>query len=277
MIKKFCAIATIVQLAACGNPVIDINGNYIGNGSGGGTDGALAGVPQELSSDLGAVEYDPVNETLKVTLLPFDGSPQEASYIRVDAEDIDGFQAYELQENRSSRKYTGLFQARNHSSAGAVATNFDLENQFGGATYSRDTEYSAPTSGIATYRGTYAGVQTTTNTATGVGPNRVSGDVLLNVDFNQARVEGEVVNMQVVDGGAALQDVTMVQTAVDSGVFYGEVRGPGGNGNYGGNLAGPNADEAAGVLVFDRPGDIQEYGAFVLPQTCISSPAINCP
>ena len=276
MIKKFFAIAGLFQLAACGSPVTDLNGNYVGPALGGGTPGAIAGVPAELSVDLGAVEYDSVNETLKVTLLPFDGSPVETSYIRDATRDVGGFQAYELQENQFSRKYTALFKDGNFASAGVVATNYNLGNEFGGATYGRPSGYTAPTIGIATYTGTYAGVQTTTNTVTGTGPNRVSGDVLLNVDFNDARVEGEVTNMQIVDGGASLQDLTMVQTAVDGGSFFGEVRILEITvGDYGGNLAGPNADEAAGALVFDRSG-IREYGAFVLPQLCISAPGTNC-
>lgn len=279
--QKSIFLALLLPLAACAGS----GANPVTGGDGDETT-STSGIPETLSVNLESATFDPDAQTLTITLPPFDGSPGDAEYTRQAALDTGGFQAYDLQENGSSRRYVALFKAGTYTQAGAVATNYALANQFGGTTYGRLDVYGAPTQGIATYEGSYAAVLTTANVDTGEGPNRVTGEVLLNVDFNQSLIEGEVTNRELIDNAgatvAAMDSVVLRQTAVESGTFFGDVVTAAADdlGDYGGTLGGPNAEEVAGVLVFVPDGSdasVTEYGAFVAPQTCISSPGTPCP
>ena len=242
-------------------------------------DSEVVVTPAALSDDLGQVIYDSGAGTLQVSMLPFDGSPQLASYMRDAGLDISGYQAYELEENSNSRKYYALFKTLDHVTAGSVATDVDFNTYFGGSAFQVLTAPTLPGSGIATYQAPYAGLWAVTNTNEGDGPTRVTGDALLNIDFNDLVVEGNVQNRQT-EGGANLPEITLFFTALDGTTFIGQVKDTlsgDTTGVYGGAIGGSNAAEVATVLVFEPiPDTPNEYGSFVADLGCISSPGAPC-
>lgn len=278
MESKYILVAAMLSVAACGN------GGGSSNSGSGGTSTSSSDVPASLAGNLESAEFDQTNETLTITLPPFDGSPGTADYNRNAALDVGSFQAYDLEENQSSRRYIAMFKSGNHVKVGAVGTEYYLANQYGGTIYGRVGVYDTPSEGVATYEGDYAAVLTVPQANPGDGPSRVSGDAQLIVDFNQALVEGQVTGRTIVDDGTSLDDVVLRATALENGAFFGDVTNAAAKdlGDYGGVIGGPNAEEVGAVLVF-TPDDLgtdpanTEYGAFVGDQTCITSPGVTCP
>ncbi len=262
-------------------------------------------MPADLAGNLSSAVYNAGAGTLTVTMLPFDGSPSGAAYNRQSTLDVGSYQAFDLQENGASRRYLALFQQNGNVWAGAVATEYRFANKYGGTIYGRADVYSGPTTGIASYQGSYAAVLTVpiNSSGTPAGPIRIAGTATLNVDFNQQLVEGQVTNRHVVDSAnlagqsatlAALSggmaNVELKSGGLSSGTFHGDVTDPGGNklGTYGGVVAAGSASApgsaVAGVLVFTptdagQTPNYTEYGAMVLPLKCYSTAgsSTTCP
>lgn len=297
----------VLALAACGGNPLNNGGPGSGSSSGGTTGGGTTTVPAELAVNLSSAVYDSTNGTLIVTLPPFDGSPVAAAYQRNASLDIGSYKAFDLEENAAARRYIALFQTAGDVTAGAVATEYRYANQYGGTTYGRADVYTGPTTGIASYQGTYAAVLTvpiddTDPNPSVRGPIRVTGAARLNVDFNQQLVEGNITGRKIVDDPATLiglastaygtngtlSDVELQQTALSSGTYNGNVTTPGGNklGTYGGVVGAGTASapgaNVAGVVVFTPTEfgsnkNYTEYGALVLPLSCYSTAGHPCP
>lgn len=301
MIKHwtFLLLSTAV-LASCGGgsgaPVAGGGSGFLGGGGGGTVDpgdgdggivpvdpsedpGEILVVPATLTDDLGASIYDASAETLQVSLLPFDGSPVIAEYARSAGLDISGYQAYVLEENSSARRYYALFKELDHVNAGAVGTDVDFNTYFGGTTFNVLTAATIPGEGIATYQAPYAGLWSVTNGNEGDGPTRVTGVGMINIDFNDNVVEGEI-RARVTEDGDAMPQMTLFFTELEGSTFIGKVKdtlSADTRGVYGGALGGPNAAEVAVVMVFEPIADTpNEYGSFVADQTCISSAGSPC-
>ena len=275
-------LGATLLLAACGGTSItglsgdtDDTGGVVGGGGGddGGTtnDGTISA---ELTRDLSVAIYDADGDTLLITLPPFDGSPVAASYIRDATLDVSEFEAFKLEENDKARLYYALFKEGTSTVVGVVATDLDFATYFGGTTYSLTQGGTLPTVGIATYEGGYAGLQTVTN-GSGDGPTIVSGSALVNVDFNQSKIEGKVYDTDDVER------FVLFITDVEGGEFFGDIAdgadgvyGPA-DGVYGGIIGGTDGSELAATMVFTQDG-IEEFGAFIAPQTCISGAGSPC-
>ena len=67
-------------------------------------------VPAVLAQNLDAAVFDPVAQTLTISLTSLDGSPVSAAYNRDTSLDVPGFQAYSIQENTTQRKFVALFR-----------------------------------------------------------------------------------------------------------------------------------------------------------------------
>ncbi|MBC7153277.1 MAG: hypothetical protein H5U19_01365 [Rhodobacteraceae bacterium] len=250
-------------------------------------------VPAVLAQNLDAAVFDPVAQTLTISLTSLDGSPVSAAYNRDTSLDVPGFQAYSIQENTTQRKFVALFResASGNSQAGVVADGGQFVNTFGGGTFARFNSATAtlPTTGLASYTGEYAGVLNTGDALPGPGApfdpvqsHRVTGEVLLNADFNDMTVNGGIRNRQVVETGQVYDDVFLAVTGISAdGAFAGVAkRDPVATmGNYGGVFAGPNASEVAGVIVVNPvvgATDLVEHGAFVIP-ACVGGDPSPCP
>jgi hypothetical protein len=274
-------MTSILALAACGGASLP---NIGGAGDGGGGEGVTPTEEtldfSELTADLGSAIYDPVLETLTITLLPFDGSPIVAEYVRNTALDTAGFDGFSLEENSNARLYYAMFKAGESTFVGTVATDFDFENSFGGTTFDVTVAGNLPTGGIATYLGEYVGLTDATNLPDG--PTIINGDALINVDFNDGEIEGKLLADSTLfnDAGALLAydaDLlvareTLLITTLDGNEFLGDISG---GGTYGGVIGG-DGGELAATFVFDNEFGDKEFGALVAPQTCLSSPETPC-
>lgn len=240
-----------------------------------------------MARNLVSARYDPATQTLRVQLRALDASAMVATYSRAPALDVNGYQAFTMQESERQRKFLALFAAseRRTVSAGVVADAGQANRAFGGGTFSRIDVYSAPTSGLATYMGSYAGVITLTGPLDPAAPARTAGDVVLNADFTDGSVNGEITNRRIVHTGDALDPLALTVTGIaPNGSFLGEVEFLGqpirAIGSYAGLFGGREASDVAGVLVItpiDGEDAIFEHGVFVLPRCGTPGDSAACP
>ena len=282
--KTLGALLAAAALGAC------TAGSDVPGGPGGGGGGSTDGIPEALSKNLNAAVYNPRNQTLTVELQSLDASPFTATYTRNAALDVNGYEAYEVSETSRQRHFVALFKtsARGTVSAGVVADGGKNNRYFNGGIYSRVSLYTAPTSGLASYVGSYAGLISYNGGTTGVPPVRVSGKTEITADFSDSFIEGNVTNRKF-EGGALpgrppLEDIALTVTPIADGTFAGTVEFIGAPdqtiGDYGGTFGGNNASDVAGILVFDPisgNSGVHETGVFVLPRCGTAGDAPACP
>ena len=267
--KKIITLAGLALLTACSAP-------GSGGGGGGGGGGSTSDIPAVLSQNLESAVYNPAAQTLTIQLSSLDAPPLVANYTRNAALDVPGYEAYETQFSSEHRHFVALFasSARNTVIAGVAADGGQFVNYFGGGIYSQVSLFTRPSSGLAAYDGTYAGLLNT-GTITGPldpsAPFRTSGTIRVTADFNPGgSVTGGITNRIVVDTGAALEDVFLDASAIaNDGTFAGttEFGDLTPNGEYGGTFAGLAASDIAGLLVFNPVrgnSKLFEHGVFVL-------------
>jgi hypothetical protein len=135
---------------------------------------------------------------------------------------------------------------------------------------------TAPAAGVASYDGSYMAVYTNSDfvapgfEATG----HIIGDVTLDVDLANAKISGSVFNRENT-GGTEMNDITLSETDLSGGAFFGAASGggfklsgyTGGAVNYGGLIVGPDGAEIVGIVrgrhfgggpvnIFDEVGGI---------------------
>ena len=255
--------------------------------------GSTSAIPAVLSNNLSAATYDAGNQTLTVELSSLDASPFTATYQRNPAFDVAGngttldYEGYDVKETTLQRHFVALFarNPRQNLIAGAVSDGGQFNRFFNGATYAQVDVYSQPTSGLASYTGSYAGLVTNNGGIAGDPPIRTSGDVLLNADFTNLTVNGAITNRVDLDGfGLPLVDLALTVTPIASGgSFLGDVEYIGNPnqkaGDFGGIFGGLQASDVAGVLVFhpiNYDTKITETGVFILP-CVIPGSGVACP
>lgn len=319
-------------LMACGSsgtnpftPEVDTGtGGDTGNGNldttGGNTAEEIEEVRSAVVGDIGSLTFDPATQTLTVTGLTLDDTPLAATYRRRAALDRDGYLAFTAQDDPLDRHITAFVRQSDDGFArGAVASSGAVRNRiFGGAVFERSGTYSAPdvtaTTGLVSYTGSYVAVtnlSTTTGTDLlavnpGIDPDiapgqalTVSGDVLLQADFADSRIEGNIYDRVLTQTGTTLPSVVLIATGIsDSGTFEGTtIEYEAGDfpgqavigldiGDYAGILAGENATSVAGgvsLTEFDGPGNVilgleneTEYGVFVLDLCTAASADPTC-
>lgn len=313
MIRKFASLATVLALVACGggNPL-----NFGGTtpepeptdpGEIGGT-APITGiqVPGVIAQHLKTAAYTPGAPTMNIDLRTLDGTPLAATYQRATQYDVSGFEAYTVQETKSQRQFLALFKRGDAVQAGTVADGGQFVNYFGGATFSRLQPFSLPTATtppttgtnlepqptlLATYTGGYVGLLNWGEPVGGAGDEfapvrsyRVTGDVMMNADFNadNLSVNGGVRNRQIVDTGEALQTIFFEVTQITAdGAFSGLIKFDPTKvvGNYAGLFGGSGASEVAGATILNPiEGEAlaREHGAFVATKCAAGDPP-PCP
>ncbi len=293
--KRILGIAaglTALTLAACtgtGNPLTGTGGG--GGGTGGSTGGTI---PASLTGSLSGSTYNGNTQTLRISLTGLDSPNLVANMVRTPALDVvsaDGtttYRAFTIQETLVNRQYLALFASGNYVSAGAVATEVQFSQHFGGAAYTRIGLLVPTPSGTARYIGGYTGIINLAPNATTDRAARVAGNAFISANFNEGLVEGSITNRSVVDAtdatsflnAAVLNDVSLHVTDIADNEFFGDVMmGATDVGDYGGIFGGPNAEEVAGVMVFSPFNDptIMEYGVFVLPECASANASPSCP
>ena len=249
--------------------------------------GSTSNIPAVLSNNLSAATSEAGNQTLTVELSSLDASPFTATYTRNLAFDVPGYEGYDVKETNLQRHFVALFarNPRQNLIAGAVSDGGQFNRFFNGATYARVDVYTQPTSGLASYTGSYGGLVTNNGGVAGDPPIRTTGDVLLNADFTNNSVNGAITNRVDLDGfGLQLVDLALTVTPIASdGTFLGDVEYLGNPnqkaGDFGGIFGGLQASDVAGVLVFhpiNYDAKITETGVFILP--CVTpGSGVACP
>lgn len=279
-------------LSACSDGT---NGGFIGE------DGNLSDIPETLTKNVSAVSYNAAAETITLRMAGLDGGAIDLTYARRSNLDIGHYQAYTYQDDALDRHFTVMAAESNDGRirAGVTADGGQFNRYFGGGFYLRDGNFDAPpaASGQVEYAGDYAGI---TNLDTdpaapgydllpvpaGTDPAilpaqgaRVTGRILIDVNFNEGQMNGAVFNRAFADDASVtLPDIALLPTDIgEDGSFFGniEFRGSINNdiGDYGGMFAGANSSSVGGVLflsdvdnnIYGWTGD-EEVGVFVLTQ-----------
>lgn len=224
------------------------------------------------TGDVSTATYDPGTDTLTINSLPFDDGDFEATYARSPAFDVNGFKAY-MNDPASARRYIAYWGVTNNgagsASAGVVATGNYLNHGFSGATYGRDGTTPIPQSGVANFTGRYAGLLTYDGKG---GIDRTSGDVTLDVDFADAKVEGGITNRVNITTATAQNTLILATSTIKDGKITGGTASSWSgvtqieDGTYEGIIGGIDGMEIAGIVVItDSTGAFptKETGAFV--------------
>jgi hypothetical protein len=282
----------LALLAACTDGT---NSGNIGSGQ------ELSDIPDTLTKNVSAVSYDAGRETITLRLAGLDGGAIDLNYTRRTALDIGHYQAYTYQDDALDRHFTVLAAESNDGriSAGVTADGGQFNRYFGGGFYQRTGTFDAPpaASGQVEYAGDYAGITNLDTDSSAPGYDllpvpagtdpaimpaqgaRVSGRILIDVNFNEGLMNGAIFDRVFVDDtSVALPDLALLSTGIaEDGSFFGniEFRGSLNNdiGDYGGMFAGANSSSVGGILflsdvdnnVYGWTGD-EEVGVFVLTQ-----------
>ena len=277
----------------------DGGGDGGGDGDGDG-DGGLE-IPEELRGNLQSVAYNKAAGTLTVQIDPLGTGGQPLAFTRAPQYDQAGYQAFTYQNTDSSRFFVALFDTSDSGSVTAgVAGSGQLTEMVWGSAYAVNEAFTRPTgAGIATYSGSYSGlinggpVQDPNlppgTPAEPIRPARVTGDVVINADFNaptsttgQTGIEGTIRNRQLENNGGALDDVFLQIAEINpDGTFGGTVtfqdQSP--IGSYAGTFGGVGGDAVAGAIEITpvrTQGDLLERGVFVADR-CTAGQASPCP
>ncbi|MDP2083866.1 MAG: hypothetical protein Q8K20_01600, partial [Gemmobacter sp.] len=173
-------------------------------------------VPAGIAQHVRTASYTPGAPTAQIDLRSLDGTPISATYQRATQFDVAGFEAYTIQETRAQRQFLALFKRGNHVEAGAIADGGQFGKYFGGGTFRRlvPNSYTLPTpvtplptetnlnpqpTLLATYVGGYVGLLNSgpivpNSTLDPQRSFRVTGDVAINADFENMKLNGRVTN-----------------------------------------------------------------------------------
>ena len=270
-----------------------------------------AGIPESLAGDLTRVSFNPntVPPTLSVEGVTLDDEPFIANYRRRPGLDRNGYIAFTAQDDPLDRHFTAYGREANNNSgvrAGVVVSGGVRNRFFGGGYYERDGAYTPPnpatTTGLVSYAGNYVGLINVGGSSEDLAPvpggtdpdlaplqaAEVTGNILIQADFADNAVEGNIYNRQILDTATVLPSIVLLNTSIDptTGTFLGDTEYeagdfPGENvigtdiGDYGGIFGGTNASGVAGTIhleQWDGPNNPlgfegeEEYGVFVLDQ-----------
>ncbi len=218
------------------------------------------------------------------------------TYTRNAAYDVPGYLAFTTQDDALDRFFTAFGATSNDGDVQAVLAmdGGQFTKYFGGVTYSA-TDYTAPSSGLASYAGTYVGMSnfgTRDGTLpSGANPDilperatRVTGDVFINADFTDNTLNGAIYGRTSLDGSpVGVDTVFLVPTGINAdGSFTGgsENRAQENIGSYSGTFGGTNASGIAGGVFLEEFDEgvenEQERGMFVLNQCGTPGEAAIC-
>jgi hypothetical protein len=223
--------------------------------------------------------------------VPLDGPDALQTFDLEDDARLDGFKEYSFSISDENRQYTA-FAAR--SSGGEIVAIVAMDDgqfnrYFGGSQVIQRTAYSAPASGTASYEGNYVGL---INVDTSPTPGDVTGNVRIDANFADPKIEGDITNRIAVVNGTTvnLQEIVFVNSDIRAdGTFAGraEFRDPDntGVGTYSGALAGSGSPFIGGnvsigsdlftggavvggasldAVIGTDTSRIQEYGIFIV-------------
>lgn len=281
MTKSFlAAAAALVTLAGCTATTV--------TGSGANPDGSVTGCAgsgnstclSNVTQPVNRFEYNPVNDTIQISNLPFD---LNGVYTRVASLDRNGFQAYRNDPTvPGSHPYIALYARSGAVQAGVVGTGSYTDYGYGGRMFGNSGTISLPTTGQAQYQGKYAGIRVYEGVG---GLDYTDGTVDMSVDFldfqKTGAIDTVVTNRHAYDASGALKgslpSLAATTTTANGNIIkttaISEVlpSGSGATGTLDAIFGGAGATQVAGVLVLtgqDPLGvagqNVKESGAFLL-------------
>lgn len=301
MKRIFAATLALSALAACGD------GNPFGAGGDAG-DGTTVDstVPETITGSFDSFAYDPGAGTLTITGLLRDGDTNPVTYVRKPALDQGVYTAFTLQDDPLDEHTTVYVRSLDDVSGAVAVSGGQFTFYSGGVQFARDGSYDpiqpdeGSDRGLVTYAGEYIGLTNlngpdtdllaapggiTDSTVLPSQAGLVTGDIIINVEFDANNISGEVFNREV-DSEAfgndiGISDLVFRPGEVDAdGNFSGRVEVQGnpdvGVGDYAGVIGGEDASVLAGGLfaeehfgegtggVLSTVAGEEEYGVFVL-------------
>ena len=317
MIQKFLnfglSLGLVAMLGACSsatgaNPVSGGTDNFGDTGAEGIPADPTTGnddVPEDLAQNLDAVEFNASADTLVISIGGLDSGSETSTYSRTPSLDVPGFVAFSKQDDPLDRFFVAFAKQSpdGTSQAFAISDGGQFNRYFGGTRFERIGGYEQPTSGLVSYAGEYAGTTNLgeLNTAEllpvpaglsdGVlprAPARVRGNIFLNVDFSESKINGEIYDRELLradgtvvasfssdnngDSIVDMPNITLIASDINAdGTFTGaleDTETENSVGNYGGTFGGNGATSVAGAVKLDRFSNAydneEEYGAFAL-------------
>lgn len=294
--KRIAALGVLaLGIASCGD------GNpFSTTSTDGSTDGSTTttSVPETIASDLSGFSFNPTSGTLTIEGVFLDSDNFAGSYVRTPALDVPGYVAFTVQDDPLDQHVTAYAQTINGTGSAVAVTGGQFGTFNGGATFTRSGDFDEPTTagdtGLVSYAGNYVGVTDLPGDETellpvpaGVDPALlpgqaavVTGDIFINVDFNDNSLKGIITNRQLDLDDALIAGTTLAvgDLALDPGViasdgtFTGDVRLSGDEqdrGDYAGIFGGVDSEAVAGAIyvedhLIDETNTEEEYGIFVL-------------
>ncbi len=290
--NKFLGMAAMAALlTACADAE---ETDAVDPGTGGG--GGVVGASDLAVGDIDAAAFDAASETMTVAIT-LDADVANQVYTRNVTYDTAGYQAYTTQDDPLDRMFTafGGVSADGVTTAVVAMDGGQFNRYFGGAVFNA-TSYAAPSGGLSSYAGTYAGLS---NVGTRVGTlpsgapasllperaTRTSGLVFINADFTDNQLNGAIYDRIALDGSGLAVDpvIVLVPTGIAAnGSFSGIVEKQDLTpiGEFTGTFGGTNASAiAGGIYITDFDPDIlgeEERGIFVLDQCGTAGASAVC-
>ena len=292
VLRLITALGAALVLSACGG------GNPFGNapdcrdnpfsapkecptgttpGTGTGT-GSSTEIPAALRGNLVGASYNPSAGTLTAIIDQLAAGQKTVVFNRTPSLDVPGYQAFTFQENGSTRVFIAQMAASaDGSMAAGVAGSGQFTEVLWGSGYVARTAFEAPTNGgLGNLSSHYAGILNTGVVVPGPGapfdpsrPHRVQGEVLVNADFTNKKLEGGIRNRVNVDTATAMDDLFLqIGTIKDDGTFGGTVAYSDLSAarTYGGALGGKDGAAIAGAIEvkpLKTDGKLLERGVFI--------------
>ncbi len=295
--RKVLGLMTVAALlAACD----DRSAEDTTTGGGGGVTPTVPTGGEIAVGDVEAVSFD--GETLLVRVALDGDSVLEEYETAGPGDTVNGYQRFTQNVSSLNRSYTALAGEAGDGSLVAVVTadGGQFNRFFGGASVVQN-DLSAPAGGLVSYQGTYAGLNNAgpaippavpgaPPTAFSSDAATVTGQVFLNADFTDNKVEGAIYDREWDNDGTPteLDDLTLIVGDIAAGgTFSGSVEiGQGseaaGAGTYSGAFGGTDAAFAGGVLDIDPAAygedadpNLKEFGIFIIGQ-CPGGNAESC-
>jgi len=308
MRKVMTAMAAVFVFTACdGNPFGTVTGTTTPTTPTNPT--TATAIPDAVASNLTALSFDATASTVTVEISGLDSSPSVVSTftrnLGAEAGLPAGHLAYTLQEDPLDRFFSAIVSESNDGTVrgGVVSDGGQFLRFFSGVYYERDGGFTPPTSttspgsGQVSYAGDYVGLDNWSgpvpNLPAGThpsiqmqAPGRVTGQIFLNVNFDDLLINGSVFNRILLDrpsvanpNGDPHQVPTLILTpgniAAD-GTYAGDsieasVDGTLQSiGQYSGIFGGANAASmAGGLIITDFDPNLEnesEHGFWVLTQ-----------
>lgn len=277
MIRNLTLISAFTALVACGDGAPFPTTGDVTDPD---TPTTSNGIPSAISNRAVSFSYNPGAGTLFVTGQLRDGDLETNRYVRKATLDRGEYQAFTLQDDALDRHTTVYVRQVADVSAATAVTGGQFTYYNGGALYGRTGGFNpgpvnASDNGQVTYAGPYVGLSNLNGPDTDLiditDPNidqngvdiprqasPVTGRVLISVSFGQNKVEGAILDRQVLSdrfGQFNISDVILVESELTAdGTFEGEVELPFRRvdvGSYGGTIGGNNGEAMAGAVFLE--------------------------